>query len=325
MKNHPIYKNLDTSFVNVSALVRYLRRRQFVGSVRVELSGYEAEIHLGEGNVLRVREFDRIAGRIGEGEEALQRILIRTREPGGIVNVFQTIATEEKVEVITENPSEKVSNPIQNIKPKAILTVTATTNGTNGNAQPAPHPKEIIVELPKPKEIVAEPLKPKQIIAEQPKTKNLPPNLPLEFTNKVEAKAKQTTLSEDDWQLLINLTSELLANIDKTLATANLDFSAAFTKARTEISGDYPFINPSAKIFEYKNGKISMREQQSAKLFTASILEALRRLLEKLGANPKFSDVHRAAIQKILMLVHHRRAFYDKFSMTKPLEKMLGV
>lgn len=304
MKNHSIHKNLDTSFVNVSALVRYLRRRQFVGSVRVELSGYEAEIHLGEGNTLRVREFDRITGRVGEGEEALQRILIRSREPGGIVNVFQNGATEEKVEVITEKPAEKVLNPIQNIKPTAVLTAAAPTNGANGNAQ--------IVPKTEPKKFIAE--KPTPTIA-----------LPFEFTNKVEAKAKQTTLSSDDWQMLLNLTSELLSAIDKTLATANLDFSAAFTKARTEISGDYPFIDPKTKIFEYKSGKISMSEQQNAKLFTASVLESLRRLLDKLGANPKFTDTHRAAIQKILMLVHHRRAFYDKFSMTKPLEKMLGV
>lgn len=304
MKNHSIHKNLDTSFVNVSALVRYLRRRQFVGSVRVELSGYEAEIHLGEGNTLRVREFDRITGRVGEGEEALQRILIRSREPGGIVNVFQNVESEEKAEVVTEKPAEKVSNPIQNIKPTAVLTAAAPTNGANGNAQ--------IVPKIEPKKFVAE--KPTPTIA-----------LPFEFTNKVEAKAKQTTLSSDDWQMLLNLTSELLSAIDKTLATANLDFSAAFTKARTEISGDYPFIDPKTKIFEYKNGKISMSEQQNAKLFTASVLEALRRLLDKLGANPKFTDTHRAAIQKILMLVHHRRAFYDKFSMTKTLEKMLGV
>lgn len=305
MKNNPVHENLDTSFVNVSALVRYLRRRGFVGNVRVELSGYEAEIFLGEANALRVREHDRIAGRVAEGEEALQRILIRSREPGGIVNVFQTVTAEEKTEKTekAEKVAEKVSNPFENIKPSAVLAATAP----NGKTQTAPK-QEV-----------------KEIIAEKPKPKIALPNLPFEFTNKVEARAKQTALSADDWQMLLNLTSELLANIDKTLATANLDFSAAFLKARTEISGDYPFINPSANIFEYNDGKISMRQQQSAKLFTASVLEALRRMLEKLGANPKFADIHRATVQKILMLVHHRRAFYDKFSMTKPLEKFLGV
>ena len=292
MKNHPIHENLDTSFVNVSALVRYLRRRQFVGNVRIELSGYEAEIFLSEGNAIRVREYDRIAGRIGEGEEALQRILIRSREPGGIVNVYQT-AEEETVAENTETPAEKVSNPFQNIKPSSVLTATAAPT------------KEIVVEKPKPKISL--------------------PNLPFEFTNKVEDKAKQSNISPNDWQMLLNLTGEILGTIDKTLATANLNFPAAFLKARTEISDDYPFLNPAANIFAYKAGKILMREQQSAKLFTASILETLRRMLEKLGANPKFADLHRTATQKLLALLYQRRPLYDKFSITKPLEKILGV
>ena len=97
MKHRPIHENLDTSFVNLSALVRYLRRRQFVGKVRVELSGYEADIFLGEANHLRALEHDRIAGRIAEGEEALQRILIRSREPGGIVGVFQEVSETEEI------------------------------------------------------------------------------------------------------------------------------------------------------------------------------------------------------------------------------------
>lgn len=302
MKNHPIYKNLDTSFVNVSALVRYLRRRGFVGNVRVELSGYEAEIFLGEGNTLRVREHDRIAGRVAEGEEALQRILIRSRESGGIVNVFQL--KEEVTETKPEKTTEKAAKPIQKIKPTAVL---ATANTANGKTQTVPKAeiKETVVEKSKPNAIL--------------------PNLPFEFSNKVESRAKKTAISPSDWQILLNLTGELLATVDQTLAAANLDFSAAFQKARTEISADYPFMNPAAQVFEYKNGKILLREQPNAKLFSASILESLRRILEKLGTNPKFAEIHRTVSQKILSLLHLRRAYYDKFSMTQTLEKILGV
>src|SRR5215218_9234891 len=98
MKDRPIHENLDTSFVNLSALIKYLRRRQFAGYVRIELSGYEADIYLTAENQLKVREYDHIAGRIAEGEEALHRILIRAREPGGIINVYQTAAETETAE-----------------------------------------------------------------------------------------------------------------------------------------------------------------------------------------------------------------------------------
>jgi hypothetical protein len=92
MKKQPIHQNLNTSFVNVGALVRYLKNLQFVGSIRIELASYEAEIIFTESNTIRAREYDHVAGRISHGEHALQRILIRSKEPHGCINVYK--ATE---------------------------------------------------------------------------------------------------------------------------------------------------------------------------------------------------------------------------------------
>lgn len=89
MKKQPIHQNLNTSFVNVGALVRYLRSLQFVGSIRIELASYEAEIIFTESNTIRAREYDPVAGRISHGEQALQRILIRAREPHGRIHVYK--------------------------------------------------------------------------------------------------------------------------------------------------------------------------------------------------------------------------------------------
>jgi hypothetical protein len=90
MKKQPIHQNLNTSFVNVGALVRYLRGLQFVGSIRIELASYEAEIIFTESRTVRAREYDHIAGRIAHGEAALQRILVRAKEPHGRIHVYKT-------------------------------------------------------------------------------------------------------------------------------------------------------------------------------------------------------------------------------------------
>ncbi len=293
MKHKPIHENLDTSFVNLSALVRYLRRRQFVGKVRIELSGYEADIYLCKGNQLRAREYDRITGRVSEGEEALQRILIRSREAGGTVNVFQEVAEESgaKLPAASENGSNPKS--IQNMKP-----VTVVTQPKNGKPK-----SPITLDVPKPKTSL--------------------PDFPFELSNNVENKARKTKLSPKDWQTLIGLLSELFATVDKTLASANLDFSAALQKARVQVASDYPFLNPASNVFDYKNGKIAMREQTSAKLFVASIVEILHRILEKLGTIPKFAPVFRAATQRIHLLTQHRKSYYDKFFVSEPLKKIL--
>jgi hypothetical protein len=141
MNNRPIHENLDTSYVNLSALVRYLRRRQFAGNVRVELSGYEADISLTATNEMRVREHDRIAGRVAEGEEALQRILIRAREPGGIINVYQ--AFSEETAPIIEKPAPVVEKIVPVVEethaaetePISVAAKLPNQNGSSGNGK----------------------------------------------------------------------------------------------------------------------------------------------------------------------------------------------
>jgi hypothetical protein len=315
MKNRPIHENLDTSFVNLSALVRYLRRRQFVGNVRVELSGYEADINLTAENQIKVREHDRIAGRIAEGEEALQRLLIRAREPGGIINVYQEIAENEfnkKLEIKAEKPIQNtaVTQKIVSENRPQIIQPTATIK--------MPSAPQNIAETPKPKIETG-------VKVHEAKTSVKLPDFPFELSNKFESKAKQTQISSQDWQMLLNLTGELLAAIDECLASGSLNFAAAFQKSCAEVSGDYPFLNPNAGTFAYQKSGIKIQEQINAKIFAAGINESLRRILEKLGANPKFAETNRITNQKILALIHHRKPLYDKFSITPQLEKNLGI
>jgi len=305
MKNRPIHENLDTSFVNLSALVKYLRRRQFVGGIRVELSGYDADVTLTAENQIKVREHDRIAGRIAEGEEALQRLLIRAREPGGVIHVYQNV--EETEESVIEKAG-------QIIKEKDVV-VQTTQAFANINQTHLPQNAEA--------EIISDEKSTPAGNLSKPSLKL--PKFPFELSNKVEAKAKQTEISAPDWQILIGLTAELLDTIDKVLAEANLDFPSAFEKARIDVSADYPFLNPTSGVFDYKDGKISMDEQINATLFVTSINETLRRIFEKLGNNPKFADAYRAATQSILALIHQRKPLYDKFSITPQIEKIVGI
>jgi hypothetical protein len=336
MKNHPIHENLDTSFVNLAALMRYLRGRGFIGSVRLVHGGYEAEITLlGEENQLKVREHDRIAGRIAEGEEALQRLLIRAREPGGTINVYQSIAEpqtaqpEVRATAKTTNVKPFVQKEISRQTPPQPPSATTTANGAakrNENKFEAPNKFDVMMP-PRVKETGAAAAAAAPPHADQsfPPKNNPAAPLPLEFSNRVEEKARQTQMTPEDWQMLLQLTGELLGAVDKSLAAAELDFARAFAKACTEICDDYPFLNPSAGTFGYAGGTVTMREQTSAKLFAASINEALRRILEKLGANPKFADVYRNAVQSILALLHQRKPLYDKFFITPQLEKNLGA
>lgn len=302
MKNRSVHENLDTSFVNLSALIKYLRRKQFVGNIRVELSNYEADILLTADDKMRVREHDRTAGRISEGDEALQRLLIRAREPDGTINVYQTIEESESPLAETAKIVEEESAAAEAKQP--VVALPAKLPHQNGNSKTAK------IESPDSTNNSLDPNSPK---------------LPFELNNNFEARAKQTNFPAQDWQMLLNLTAELLNLIDKSLAEANLEFEPAFEKARLEISGDYPFLNPASNVFDYKNGKVIARQQINAKLFAASINEALRRILDKLGKNPKFLNIYFITTQKIIELIEKRKPLYDKFFITPQLERTVGA
>ncbi len=91
MQHDPIHQNLNTSFVNLTALVRHLWSLQFVGTVRVEFGNYEAEIKFLTNKKLQAREYDHNSRITGKGEDAFHRILFRSREPNGRINVLRNL------------------------------------------------------------------------------------------------------------------------------------------------------------------------------------------------------------------------------------------
>lgn len=93
-KSRPVYENLDTAYVNLAALLRYLRQRDFVGRVHVELDEYTADVFLNTNGRLEVRETDHAMGREAHGEAALQRLTVRAMSAGGLISVYESAEAE---------------------------------------------------------------------------------------------------------------------------------------------------------------------------------------------------------------------------------------
>src|SRR6266404_7650892 len=88
-KSRVIYENLDTTFVNLWALLRNLSQREFIGRVRVELKDYTADVFMTGSSTPLVHEIDRAAGTDTLEESALHRLVLRARESPGRVSVFE--------------------------------------------------------------------------------------------------------------------------------------------------------------------------------------------------------------------------------------------
>lgn len=104
-KSRPVYEKLDTAYVNLAALLRYLQRRKFAGRVHVEMDAYEADIFLSATGGLDVRETDRAMGREAQGEAALRRLIVRAMEAGGLISIYEE--TEEEMDANASAASAK--------------------------------------------------------------------------------------------------------------------------------------------------------------------------------------------------------------------------
>src|SRR5882762_4430338 len=82
------FDSVSTSYVNLAALIRYLREQNFVGSVHVLLDQYEAEVRLNGTGAPTVSEIDSATRRASETEGAMERLLVHAREPGGKITVY---------------------------------------------------------------------------------------------------------------------------------------------------------------------------------------------------------------------------------------------
>src|SRR5713101_7437172 len=108
-KSRVLYENLDTSFVNLWALLRHLSQRAFVGRVHVEMDDYSADVFLTGSNTPLVREVDRAAGTEVLEEAAMHRLVLRARETPGTISVFE--GADEAVAVRSVEPIVKTESP----------------------------------------------------------------------------------------------------------------------------------------------------------------------------------------------------------------------
>jgi hypothetical protein len=96
------FDNLNTSYVNFGALLRYLREQGFSGSIHVALDQYEADVML-QGENATVFEIDPATGRATRADGALERLMVHAREPGGTITIYEgEAASPIKVEQANE-------------------------------------------------------------------------------------------------------------------------------------------------------------------------------------------------------------------------------
>jgi hypothetical protein len=253
-KSRAVHQNLDTSYVNLSALLRYLQGREFIGRVHVELDEYDADVFLNGTAAPRVRETDYSTGRTERGEEALHRLLVRATQPGGLVSVYEG----------------------------ALESAAGSTNSSSA-VGPADAEDE-------------------------------------GFATDARAGADET-----EWGDLLRLSGELIGTVERAILSVGGDLPAAFRAARLELADDYSFLDPATGRFEYSSGTLRLHAQPSMKALAQSIVELLRRVVDKTARGMTEGRVRERVALELAVLARRRQTQLAHFKFTSQLDRIAGT
>ena len=248
-----LYENLDTSFVNVWALLRYLSQRSFVGRVHVELENYSADVFVNGSETPLVHEIDRDAGTDVVEEAALHRLVLRVRESSGSISVYEGI--EESIPPQLES------------------------------ARPFSPPAEEMPPLGSPAGATPEAATPKAATPEAMRSSAAKDEEETVVATDTVTVVKQANAGE--WSETMRVSGELIGGVEHATNSLGADFASLFRDTRISLADDYPFLDPMAGHMRYENSAVNVNGDSQPTGYVAGVSEALRRVVDQVAAGER--------------------------------------
>jgi hypothetical protein len=284
-----LYENLDTSFVNLWALLRYLIQRGIIGRVHVQLEDYTADVFLTGSSTPMVHEIDHATGRESLEEAALHRLVVRAREPGGAITVYE--GADEAQTAVSNTP------------------MTLTSEAAPPSAPP------YVPNAP------VAPITPINLPAEPPA-----PDLASPGSRILAAFARESAQKGvGDWADLVEISGELIAAVERAATGVGADFASIFKTVRLELADDYTFLDPSMNRFDYANSSVKMTAKPGAGPYVAAISESLRRVVDKIANGDRAGRIRERVALDLAMLARKRREALTRFNLDMQLDRIAGT
>lgn len=289
-KSRVVHENLDTTFVNLWALLRSLSQRGFRGRVRVEMKDYTADVFMTESNTPLVHEIDRAAGTDTLEEAALHRLVLRARETPGTISVFEGADEAVSVQSTATQTETGAANPTS-----AILAPEIETPATPNATQPS-----------------TESTREEQSLAA--------PSTPVAPTER-----DAEPIDEIEWGAVVKATGELIGGVERALTGAGADFALLFNAARLELADDYTFLDPMSDGFTYSNSVITLNGELPANSLVAGLSEALRRVVDRVATGDRARRVRERVALELFSVARKRNEILARSGFLSQLDRIAGT
>ena len=303
-KSRVVYENLDTTFVNLWALLRNLSQRGFIGRVRVELKDYTADIFMTGSATPMVHEIDHAAGTDTLEEGALHRLVLRVRETPGTIAVF-------------EGPDEAVAVPKK----------TADVPRQNGETELPRHylpDAHTETEADSGSEIEA-----RSEIESPPSLGSFdsPTLTDANDENRSPAISPAATepCNEIEWSAIVKASGELIGGVERALTGAGADFASLFNAVRVELSDDYTFLDPMTGEFTYANSLVALTRAVPESSYVIGLSEALRHVVDRVAAGDYARRIRERVALELFSVVRKRKEILTRSGFLPQLDRIAGT
>jgi hypothetical protein len=293
-KSRVVYENLDTTFVNLWALLRTLSQRGFIGRVRVELKDYTADVFMTGSSTPLVHEIDRAAGTDTLEEAALHRLVLRARESPGSISVFE--GADEAVAVKGTESDTSVRGP----QPASAARVLGP---------PVNHAQDARAATGTEAASRSESEKPAfpSIAAGEPPV------------------ADDTPMDAIEWGAVVKASGELIGGVERALTSIDADFSSLFRGARIELADDYTFLDPMSDGFTYSNSIVTLTGEPPASSYVAGVSEALRRVVDRVATGDRARRVRERVALELFSVARKRDEILARSGFRAQLDRIAGT
>src|SRR4030043_1191804 len=331
-----VHENLRTAFVDLNSFLQTLKEDNFTGYVQVSFWDYEGILFLEAGEI--VNAFEEAQGRRRGGEEAVENIIRMSKQKDGRINVYRlapemvTILASTSMkeatykDLSTEFTSlDKLIEKLNKENHSGYIDIMLS-DGKGGGIIVFQEGEivEAVMSDEKSGEIYGKDMLNKIIddVQERGATFNV-------YRAGLESSGSERTgiMQASDLQGVIEVMQEGMGTIESLfdgLTKRKGSFRDNFNRAQVEKSDDYPFLDPFAAEFEYKNGGIKFSGKVTAAVFIRGLRDCLEETLDKMAGEISKDDLYRqmrAALQPTISKFGEK---IDDLGLKSAMPELLG-
>src|SRR4030042_5854083 len=293
-KGETVHENLRTAYVDLNSFLQTLKSDNFTGYLQVSFWDYEGILFLEAGEI--VNAIEEVQGKRKGGEEAVANIILKSKQKDGRINVYKLMpemvtilasATMKEAtykDLSTEFTSlDKLFEKLNKESHSGYIDILLNDNKAKGI---------IFFQNGEISEVVMSDEKSGLIYGKDKLHNIIDDVLKTGATFNVyraglDSGGERAGISQAvDLQKVVEVIQEVVGTIESVvdnLANRTGVFLDNLKKAPVEQSEDFPFLDPFAAEFEYRNGKISFHGKVPAEIFIQGIGHCLELALGKIS------------------------------------------